>query len=85
MKHKIYSVYDSKAGCYLPLFTFRSRGEAIRAFTETVNDSSSSIGKYPEDYTLFELGVFDDEFGAIDLLQTPTSVGLGIDFKRISN
>lgn len=65
MKLKMFAVYDSKGEVYTPPFCMKTEGQAIRSFIETVNDKTSQIGKYPEDFTLFEIGVFDDEKGIV--------------------
>ena len=82
MKMKIYSVYDSKVEAYLPPLFFKSKGEFLRAFAEAVNDPKSNIGKYPADYTAFEVGSWDDSNASFDLYKTPTSLGVGVEFVR---
>lgn len=82
MQLKIYTVYDSKVEAYLQPFYVRSKGEAIRAFTETVNDPQSLVGKHPADYTLFEIGEFDDQTAKIKSLAANISLGTAIEFLR---
>lgn len=77
---KMFSVYDSKAEFYLPPFYFKSKGEALRAFSETVNDSKSTFYKYPGDFTLFEVGEFDETSCSFNLLITPVSQGVAVEF-----
>ncbi len=60
MKHKMFTVFDVKAQCYLSPFCLPERGMAIRAFSDCVNNKEHQFGKHPGDYTLFELGFFDD-------------------------
>lgn len=79
---KMYSVYDSKAEAFLPPFFMLSRGSAIRDFSDAVNDASHVFFKHREDYTLFELGSFDDSSAAFALSLTPTSLGVGIEFVK---
>lgn len=74
MKLNIYSIYDRKAGAYLPPFTFRSHAEAIRAIQQTAVSKESNLGKYPEDFTLRLLGEFDDDTGGIEAQFSPTTV-----------
>lgn len=81
MIYKIYSVYDSKVECFLQPFFMRSRGEAIRGFTELCNDNSTNFGKYPSDFTLFELGEYVDSNCKFVMLDTPHSLGLATEFK----
>lgn len=82
---KIYSVYDSKVEAYLPPLFFKSKGEFLRSFTEAVNDSKSSIGKYPADYTAFELGTWDDCKCVFELHKTPISLGVALEFVSSSS
>ena len=79
---KVFGIYDSKAEAYLPPFFMKSKGEAIRAITAHVNDSQHNFCKYAEDFTLFELGSWDDSNCVFDLLKTPYSLGVLIEFRK---
>lgn len=83
MKMKIFSVYDSKAGAYLQPFFFNHTGGALRAFSDLCSDVQHTFGKHPEDYTLFELGTYEDDKSSFDIYDTPRSLGVGIEL--ISN
>jgi hypothetical protein len=61
---EVFTVYDSAVKAYLPPFYGRSKGEAIRSFTEAVNDRGHQFNKYPADYSLWHLGKFDDSNAA---------------------
>ena len=65
MIHKIYSVYDSKAESYTPPFFQHQEAMALRTFGDCCNDEGHTFGKHPEDYTLFNLGIWDDSNGTI--------------------
>nr|UXQ88125.1 MAG: nonstructural protein [Microvirus sp.] len=65
MIHKIYSVYDSKAETYTPPFFQHREAMALRTFADCCNDDGHTFGKHPEDYTLFDLGTYDDDNGCI--------------------
>ena len=80
MKLRMYSVYDSKAECFGTPFFMGSRGLAVRAFTDLVNDVKSSINRHPEDYTLFEIGSFDDNKAVFEPLFAPESLGIATGF-----
>lgn len=77
---KVYTVYDSKAEAYLQPFFSQSKGVAIRSFQEAVRDEKSNISKYPEDFTLFELGEYDDANSKFNLHDTPQSLGVAVEF-----
>lgn len=66
MKLLVCSVMDTKVGAYGPLFTFRSRGEAIRSFGTSVAEKDSPFGKYPGDYVMYQIGVFNDDTGVVE-------------------
>lgn len=77
MIKSIYSIYDTKICAYMPPFFAITDGEAVRYVRGAVEDPNTMLNKYPEDYTLFCLGSFDDESGEVVSLATPRSV-LGI-------
>lgn len=63
-----FSFYDTKASFFSAPFYMAHRGQAIRAAMDLGTDRSTTIGKYPSDFNLYELGTFDDATGLI----TPT-------------
>ncbi len=77
-----YAIFDSKAEAFNSPFFRPTRGQAIREFTEVCNDSASSINKYPEDFTLFHIGSYDDSTGLFTALPTPISLGLALEFVK---
>ncbi len=81
---KIFGIYDSKVGAYLQPFFMQSPGAAIRALTDLVRDPTHNFAKYSEDFTLFELGSYDDVNSKFDLLNTPHSLGILVEFKSPS-
>lgn len=80
MNIRIYAVYDSKAERYLQPFFTGSKGEAIRSITNVVNDPSHNFCTYAEDFTLFEIGEYNDQKGEISSTP-PLSLGNLIEFK----
>lgn len=79
MIHKMYTVFDTKAEIYLPPIYYKATGEALRAFSDTVNSSDHAFHKHPEDYCLFEIGTYDDQNAGIETI-TPKSLGLAIEY-----
>lgn len=73
-KLKIYSIYDKKALAYTNPFYYHQKGQAIRALEDAVNDPQNPLSKHPEDFTLYELGEWDDTTGAIKAHQNPVHV-----------
>lgn len=81
MKLQVFSVFDSAANLFLEPFQCRTIEEAIRRFRSTVNHPEGSlISEYPEDYTLFHLGEFDQETGSLVSNNTPHSLGVAVTF-----
>lgn len=79
---KIFSVYDSKAEAYLPPFFMQYRGQAVRAYGDTADDPSHQFGKHPQDYTLFELGEWDDSNGSFNIYLAPHCLGVATEFMK---
>lgn len=66
MRQKILvGVRDVKVGEFGILMVLSSADEAKRLYMEAVSDPKSKLGKYPTDFTIHELGLFDPETGRI--------------------
>lgn len=64
MKMIIVGIFDRKAQAFIEMTSTPSIGVAARQFTEAVNKPSESpIYKWPEDFELYELGIWDTESG----------------------
>lgn len=82
MRLKVFCCYDSKAEAYMQPFFMNSRGEAIRSWIDVVNDGKSAISRYPTDFTLFEIGEFDDSTGQVQMHSSYVSLGVAIEHKK---
>lgn len=80
MKLEIYTIYDAAIDAYGRPTFMRSRGEAMRMFTDVANDKQTNIGQHPSDFGLFYLGDFDDVNGVFDLEKVPVSLGLAQEY-----
>lgn len=65
MKLGLYAVLDRKLGSFARPFVMNNDGMAVRAFLTAKQDPSSEMSKYPEDFSLYALGTFDDESGTL--------------------
>jgi len=65
MIKNVYSVYDHKACAFSNPFVAPNDNVALRSFHQAANDENSEISKYPNDYSLFKLGSFNDETGSL--------------------
>lgn len=79
---KAFAVFDSKMGMYLPPFFTRAAGAAVRSFQEAANKADHPFCKNPEDFTLFEIGSYDDTKGQLIPLEAKIALGCAIDFKN---
>ncbi len=80
---KMFSIYDQKAQAYNAPFCFAAAGQAIRAFADLADDPQSNIFKHPEDYTLYEIGVYDDATGEVEAT-THTNLGKAIELQGVN-
>ena len=79
---KVFCVHDSKAEIYLKPFLYNSAAEAIRGFEEVANDKKTMIGRYPSDYTLFEIGEWSDTSGEYSMHTAKINLGLALDYVK---
>lgn len=63
---KIFCVRDNAVEAYMRPFYQVTRAAAIRDFTEACSQGDSPFAKHPSDYTLFEIGVFDETTGILE-------------------
>lgn len=81
MIHRIFTVYDAAAGAYLQPFYSKTKALAIRSFQEAANDPKHQFSQYPADYTLFEIGEFDDNSGLFKSLEQRVNLGSALEHK----
>jgi len=79
---KIYSIRDTKAEIYHQPFFALTNGVAIRMFADLANDTSTFIGKHPNDYNLFYLGEFDDHNAQFELC-SPVHIGVASEYLQV--
>ena len=80
MIHNVFTIYDAKAEAYLPPFILPKISMAKRTFSDCVNSQDHQFAAHPGDYTLFTIGTFNDETAQYNLLLTPESLGLGLEY-----
>lgn len=77
---KLFSVYDSQTESFIQPFYSLTTASAIRSFTQAANDADHQFKQFGADFTLFELGEFDQSTAKFTLLPTPKSLGLALQF-----
>lgn len=79
---KMFTVYDSKAEAFIQPFYEQTTASAQRAFSNAANNETHQFAMHGGDYTLFELGIFDQESGLTTLLPSMINLGLAITYTR---
>lgn len=80
MHTKIYAVFDNKAEAFMQPFFADTPGLATRQFQTNVNNDQSIFNKYPNDFVLYEIGIFDDAKGAVIPHDNNINLGMAIDY-----
>lgn len=81
-KLKMFSVYDAKISMYMQPFFMVATGMALRGWETSVNDPQTNFHKYPSDFTLFEIGSFDESTGQVEMLKSWINLGSALEFKH---
>lgn len=72
MKYKVLSLLDRGAKAFQKPVFVAGIGVATRELGTQVNDpQGGNLYLYADDYDMYELGEFDDEFGTFELLKQP--------------
>lgn len=79
---KLFSVFDAKLEAFIQPFYELTTAAAVRAFTNAANEPKHNFKIHGEDYSLFELGTFDQEKGTFSILESPKPLGLAITMQR---
>lgn len=77
MKVRLYTIYDAVAGVFMSPFVSRSEIDAVRQIVASKNDpaiASTPIMSKPHEFSLYEIGVLDDESGYITTISPPRHV-----------
>lgn len=79
---KMFMIFDSAVGAFdRPLFA-HSKGEMLRDWNMVVNDEKLKFKQAPGDYTLFEVGEFDNISGQVTMYQAKSNLGTATEFIR---
>lgn len=84
MEYVVCSVRDAKAEIFgQPIFTGKI-GTVARSFADEVNRNAADnpYFRHPSDYTLYQLGTFNDETGQFTNLETPRLILIGNEAKE---
>lgn len=81
MKLKIFTVFDSKVELYITPFTAITTAAAKRMFEAAAQTAEHEFHKFAGDYTLFELGEFNQADSTYELLPCPISLGNALEYQ----
>lgn len=79
---KVFAVYDSKAAAYQQPFFAPNPAVACRMVERAVNDANTDFHRYAADYTLFEIGAYDDASGSLVAAEKQVNLGVLITFLK---
>jgi len=81
----IYTIHDNKAAAYLTPFFLHNKNMAIRSFSDATNSPEHAFNKHPEDYSLWEIGEFDDITAELIYYTPHHALGTGVDYIQSDN
>lgn len=79
-RHTIVAVRDLATETFGRPFVVHHPRQAVRSFTDEVNNPESEVSRHAEDYELWELGAFADDTG--DISSNPVRIARAIDLKK---
>lgn len=73
---QIMCVRDAKSDMFGNPFFCNAVGEAIRSFTTEINraEVNNTMYSYPEDFSLYHIGVFDEQDGTMNPFPLPKMI-----------
>lgn len=81
---KIFSVFDCKASAYLQPFFSPTAGTAVRALEKIANEDGHEFNVNGADYTLFEIGMWDEIRGFVHQLEAPVNLGTALSMQKVA-
>lgn len=63
MKLQVFAVKDRALEAHMTPWFAQTTGQAIRMFSDEINNPQSPMNKHPDDYDLWHLGSWDDKTG----------------------
>lgn len=82
---KCYAIYDVKTKLYDSPMYFLDEAYAVRAFAGRINQGNNPYSDFPEDFTLFFMGIFDARTGGYKSEKTPFPVLTALQAKTLIN
>lgn len=80
-KQLVFVAHDLKADMTMTPFFALHEGQALRSWEEACNDANAPMCKWPSDFRLLKIGIYDDSTGALEG-HAPVQVALATDYKK---
>ncbi len=85
MKLLAFTIYDEKAECFAHPFFVSAIGIATRMLATWTQNPETMISKHPEDFTLYQVGTWNDAEAKFDNLGTPKFIAKATDTMITTN
>lgn len=69
MKLEIFAVKDRALDAFMRPWFAQSTGQAMRMFTDEINNPQGEMNKHPDDYDLWHIGYFLDNTGGLHQIE----------------
>lgn len=77
--HLVFAVRDSAMDAFMQPFFVPSTGVAVRSFSDEVNRADSPMNTHPDDYSLYQIGEYEESTGRLNSLPDPIMLSRGKD------
>ncbi len=77
---KVFSIFDSKADAFLQPFFSPTAATALRGFEKAAQDETTDFHRFAGDYSLFEIGDWDQAKGTWVAHEAKINLGLALQF-----
>lgn len=71
MSLQVFTVRDDKAEAFMNPFFMPNQALAVRSIQQCMADPEHTFARFPEDFSLYILGEYDEQSGKFTLLDAP--------------
>lgn len=82
MSLKVFTIYDEKAAAYNQPFYQKTTGMALRAIEDELKNDNSQLSRHSSDFTLYEIGLWDEDKGVVNMYDTKKNLGVLTEFRK---
>lgn len=77
MKLEMFAIRDKQLDAFMNPWGAQAIGQAVRMFTDEINNKDGTMYKHPADYDLYHIGTFHDNGTLIQDGSQPKQVAIG--------